>query len=175
MRGPQRRTHSRVTTFKGMCLRRRQCAANSGARTAKRRQSFRYLDATRQHAAHSGARVAQGDDTLRHSAATKQCAARSGVRTAEKRHSDSSHCSDARCRETAFFGIPLRRNAVRKSWAFHCDEGGAQPTAARQRNPCTPMRSPQRRTHCRATKFIDPWLSHDAIVSLYQLYWLSTF
>ena len=58
MRRPQRRTHSGVTTFKGMCLRRRQCAANSGARTAKRRHSFRYLVATRQHAAHRGARVA---------------------------------------------------------------------------------------------------------------------
>ena len=35
-------------------------------------------------------------------------------------------------------------------------------------------RSPQRRTHRIATKFIDPCLPRDAILSLYWFYWLRT-
>ena len=35
-------------------------------------------------------------------------------------------------------------------------------------------RSPQQRAHCRATKFIDPSLPRDAILSLYWFYWLRT-
>ena len=146
----------------------------------------------------TAAHAQQSNEILRHSDATKatrgpqrrvrcretkfcstrmrqtQYATHSGVRTARNASLGRSTATMAarnpqrrtHCRATKFFGIRMRRR--------QCVAHSGVRTAE-QRNPCTPIRSPQRRTHCRATKFIDPWLPRDAVVSLYQKYWLSTF
>ena len=131
MRSPQRRTHSRATKFFGIRMRRRQHAAHSGARAAKRRDSAA-LGCDKRNTQPTAACALRGNEILRHY-----------------------------CRATKFFGIRMRRR--------QCVAHSGVRTAE-QRNPCTPIRSPQRRTRCRATKFIDPWLPRDAVVSLYQLY-----
>ena len=71
--------------------------------------------------------------------------------------------------ETKFLGIRMRR----RQCVAH---SGVR--AAEQRNSwvCAKKatRSPQRRTRRIATKFIDPCLPRDAILSLYWFYWLRT-
>ena len=70
---------------------------------------------------------------------------------------------------TKFLGIRMRR----RQCVAH---SGVR--AAEQRNSwvCATKatRSPQRRTRRIATKFIDPCLPRDAILSLYWFYWLRT-
>ena len=129
----------------------------------------------------------------------RQRAARSSVRTAEQRRSRYMGCNRGNAQPTAAHALQGKR----KAWAVGCDEDSAQPTAvaeqrsssyhseatrqcvahsgariAEQRNSwvCATKatRSPQRRTRRIATKFIDPCLPRDAILSLYWFYWLRT-
>ena len=101
----------------------------------------------------------------RHSDATN------AVRNPQRRtHCEATKC----CKETIFFSIRVRQTQYathsgvrtaepRNSSAFGCDKRNARPTAAHapQRNQSLrhsdatkAMRSPQRRAHCRATKFL---------------------
>ena len=96
----------------------------------------------------------------------RQCAAHSGARTAEKRNSSAFGCDKRTAQPIAAHALQSNEN----SSACGCDKGNAQPTEARalQRDDVLrhsdatkAMRSPQRRTHCIATKLVDPWLPGD--------------
>ena len=132
-------------------MRRRQCAAHSGGRTA---ELLRRSDATkflgirmhrRQCAAHSGVHTAGattfwGTRMRQGQCAAHSCAPHCGSTTFGIRMATRSPQRRARCRETTFCGIGMR-------------QGNTQPTAATKA-----MRGPQRHTHCRATTLLDPCL-----------------
>ena len=104
MRSPQRRTHCRATKFFGVRMRRRQCVAHSGVRTAEQRNSSA-CGCDEGNTRPTAARALQRDEILQHSEATnairnpqrhapcsvrtrrRQCVTDSGVRAAEQRNS----------------------------------------------------------------------------------------
>ena len=80
-RSPQWRTHCKATKFFGIRMRRRQCAAHSGARTAEQRNSSA-LGCDEGNASPTAAFALQSNEIL-----ALQYVAHSGVRTAEQRNS----------------------------------------------------------------------------------------